>query len=229
MGRCREERNLCQLLGIRLRHHGLRASNRAPYRLSHPSSLGTVQQDWRWRRLAWHVSSSALSSACWLSEAKVWNVLCGSCVRLWGTVKLNSHHKPFRMWGSHNCDYEDIRVTPCNPLKSRPTFRRNMSTQPSEWKNKPTRNQLETKNCTPCIPLKVNSRFGGIFRLDLQGQRISHARNHLKTENYLLGYNAVYSVENQLMFRRNILPQSSGSKNKPSKKPAWSRELSSGL
>jgi hypothetical protein len=39
-------------------------------------------------------------------------------------------------------------------------------------------------------------------------------------EYYLLGYNAVYSVENKPTFRRNISPRSSGSKNKPNKKPA---------
>jgi hypothetical protein len=30
---------------------------------------------------------------------------------------------------------------------------------------------------TPCSPLKVNQRFGGTCRLQLQGQRISRARN----------------------------------------------------
>jgi hypothetical protein len=37
---------------------------------------------------------------------------------------------------------------------------------------------------------------------------------------YLLGYNAAYSVESQMTFRRNMSSSSSGSKNKPSKKPA---------
>jgi hypothetical protein len=37
---------------------------------------------------------------------------------------------------------------------------------------------------------------------------------------YLLGYNAVYSVEIQATFRRNMMPPSSGlKKNKPSKNP----------
>jgi hypothetical protein len=30
---------------------------------------------------------------------------------------------------------------------------------------------------TPCSPLKVNGRFGGIYRLHLQGGRISRTRN----------------------------------------------------
>jgi hypothetical protein len=32
----------------------------------------------------------------------------------------------------------------------------------------------------PCIPLKINWRFGGICRLHLQGLRVSQARNHHK-------------------------------------------------
>jgi hypothetical protein len=30
---------------------------------------------------------------------------------------------------------------------------------------------------TPCSPLKLNRRFGGIYRPHLQGRRISRARN----------------------------------------------------
>jgi hypothetical protein len=43
-------------------------------------------------------------------------------------------------------------------------------------------------------------------------------------ELYLLGYIALQSVENQLSFRRNMSLPSKGSKYKPSKKSAWSRQ-----
>jgi hypothetical protein len=43
-------------------------------------------------------------------------------------------------------------------------------------------------------------------------------------ELYLLGYNALYSAEFQPTFQRNISPPSSGSKNKPNKKPAQSMQ-----
>jgi hypothetical protein len=45
-------------------------------------------------------------------------------------------------------------------------------------------------------------------------------------EFYLLGYNAVRSVESQPTFRRNMLPPSSWSKYKPSKKLAWKQMAS---
>jgi hypothetical protein len=38
---------------------------------------------------------------------------------------------------------------------------------------------------------------------------------------YLLGCNAVWSVESQATFRRNMSPPSLRQKNKPRKKPAW--------
>jgi hypothetical protein len=41
----------------------------------------------------------------------------------------------------------------------------------------------------------------------------------VREELYLLGYNAMYSVENPSMFRKRMSPPSSVSMNKPSKKP----------
>jgi hypothetical protein len=41
----------------------------------------------------------------------------------------------------------------------------------------------------------------------------------------LLAYNAMYCSESQPTVQRNILPASSGSKNKPSMKPTLSRQL----
>jgi hypothetical protein len=44
-------------------------------------------------------------------------------------------------------------------------------------------NFYQIKTCTiiwdvtPCSPLNVNRRFGGTYRLHLQGRRISRARN----------------------------------------------------
>jgi hypothetical protein len=45
-------------------------------------------------------------------------------------------------------------------------------------------------------------------------------------ELYILVYNAVWSVENQPTFRRDMSLLFSGSRNKPSKKPAWKEAAS---
>jgi hypothetical protein len=36
---------------------------------------------------------------------------------------------------------------------------------------------------TPCSPLKINRRFGGIYHLHLQGRKISRARNRRESRN----------------------------------------------
>jgi hypothetical protein len=55
--------------------------------------------------------------------------------------------------------------------------------------------------------------------------RILERENKLNPEEYyLLGYNALPSVKSQPMFRRNILPPSSRSKNTPSNKAARKQE-----
>jgi hypothetical protein len=52
--------------------------------------------------------------------------------------------------------------------------------------------------------------------------RSSHSCGY--EEFYHMGHNAVWSGENQPTFQRNKSPSSSGSKSKPSKKPAWRRQ-----
>jgi hypothetical protein len=41
---------------------------------------------------------------------------------------------------------------------------------------------------TPCSPLKVNRRLGGIYRLHLQGPRISRARNKHESRWQAVGF-----------------------------------------
>jgi hypothetical protein len=48
-------------------------------------------------------------------------------------------------------------------------------------------------------------------------------------EFYLLGYNALQSIDSQLTYRRNMSPASSEPKNKPRKNPAWKQGASSAL
>jgi hypothetical protein len=72
----------------------------------------------------------------------------------------------------------------------------------------------------PCSPLKVNRRFGGIYHLHLQDQRISRARNQHESRavGFLLGYfstlkmEAIYSSETSVDFQwttRRYIPEDS--------------------
>jgi hypothetical protein len=68
--------------------------------------------------------------------------------------------------------------------------------------------------------LAIPTTFGMMFE-NKQGFTLGTSKMYFPIEEYyLLGYNAMYSVECQPVFRGNISPPSSGSKNRPSKKPA---------
>jgi hypothetical protein len=61
---------------------------------------------------------------------------------------------------------------------------------------------------TPCSPLKVNRRFRGMYRLHLQGQGISQARNQHKSRwqaaySSTLKMEAIYSSEMSVDFQQN--------------------------
>jgi hypothetical protein len=83
---------------------------------------------------------------------------------------------------------------------------------------------------TLCSALSCTRRFGGTYRLHLQGRRIVQqtskqagttqhtTQRHIPEDDTLL--NAMLSAESQLTYQRNMSPPSSVSKNKPSMKPA---------
>jgi hypothetical protein len=85
---------------------------------------------------------------------------------------------------------------------------------------------------TPCCLVEFNRHFTGIYWLHLHGRIVSPAFNRPckiwgshsggYEEFCLLGCSAVYSTESQPTIRSKRSPPSSVSKNKPSKKPAWS-------
>jgi hypothetical protein len=60
-------------------------------------------------------------------------------------------------------------------------------------------------NIKPCSPLKLNRRFGGIYRLRLQGRRISRARNQRRSRwryvppKRLFTFNGLHGVISQKM------------------------------
>jgi hypothetical protein len=72
---------------------------------------------------------------------------------------------------------------------------------------------LASINCR----LVIEERKRGVTH---NGETANLGENNTQEEYSLLGNNAMQSVESQPTFRRNILPPSSGSKNKPGKIPA---------
>jgi hypothetical protein len=57
---------------------------------------------------------------------------------------------------------------------------------------------------TPCSPVKMSQRFGGTCYLNLQGRRISHARNQRKagSRSQLHKIKALCSIETSVDFQR---------------------------
>jgi hypothetical protein len=56
-------------------------------------------------------------------------------------------------------------------------------------------------NLTPCSLLKVNRCFGGIFRLHLQGRRLSKERNQRESR-WNAGPKLTYSSETSVDFQK---------------------------
>jgi hypothetical protein len=79
-------------------------------------------------------------------------------------------------------------------------------------KYEPISNSIETS--TPAYTSKY--RMG----MPIMLHEVTHKNSVLTERFYLLRYNVVWSVGSQLTLQRNMSPPSSGSKNKPSKKPA---------
>jgi hypothetical protein len=73
----------------------------------------------------------------------------------------------------------------------------------------PTKNKKQKKDTGDAKKIHLKDR-----------EKVFNKEKNLFEEFCLLGYNAVYSVESQPTFQRNISPPFSRSKNKPSKKPA---------
>jgi hypothetical protein len=64
------------------------------------------------------------------------------------------------------------------------------------------------RNITPCSPLEVNGRFGGTYCRQLQGQKISQARNQREVSSTFYLLHAAWLILRHWRWRWHIPPKS---------------------